>query len=348
MKRARAGGRAHALDAWWIRYEARVEARQRLDPRLRRSLLKQLRRASVRDEWWAFDACICLYQFPEAWRLHRGREYDWNPSSPDTYIEALRQYALWLLGWDQRHAPRPARVLPIHRMTAIWGLVRSSEVSLFESLFPSLVHNASAPNRPGLICALGYSVVQEYWSGLGLAGPIDRDPNSPYYAEAVSMLRRKTETIREVVEEVLVPATRAGTRSQRRTAVEVLGYIARAQGLVVNVLTDGTRERWGSNRSGTNMLLDVASRNQVLTVVTLIQLARDAPSAQRRAAIEALSLVLANRSQSDEISTLISTEAQRALDCITAAARTLSALANRTSDSTSGLARRLLGRAQRH
>ncbi len=110
---------------WWVEFGARVESRQHLGPDVRGTLLGRLRVASEQGAKWAFQPCIWLGLWDDAWQIEAASPP--NPGVPISDREDREEdrYARWLLGYDPLR-PAPAGVTPDDRAQAIYSLGRTA------------------------------------------------------------------------------------------------------------------------------------------------------------------------------------------------------------------------------
>ncbi len=126
---------------WWVALGAGVESRQHLDAGLRTSLQTCLGEASGKVAKWAFEPCVRLGLWDEAWKIE---DEGWHGVSYDQADRFLDGYARWLLGNGSR--PPPTRVTRWVKETAVHSLGRTAV--LYKDTSGLLLELASQRKHP--------------------------------------------------------------------------------------------------------------------------------------------------------------------------------------------------------
>lgn len=181
---------------WWVRFGARVEARQSLGNELREVLITHLRAAARGWDGWeeqAFEAalnyasdesmdwidpCVRFGLFDEAWTQQQRAELlvAFSPASPVQVDHlAFAEYALWLLGLHERDAPANVGSMTRAFLHEVLGMRSAADPAIWQRVL-KVVEDKEHPDRKDGIGALKAAARAGVAEALGILLEIAVDP----------------------------------------------------------------------------------------------------------------------------------------------------------------------------
>ncbi len=285
---------------WWVEFGAGLESRQHLGGNVRGALLKRLREASGLGEKWAFEPCILLGLYDDAWRIQRA-----SVSGPGTtsvlasivYLERnarmdreLDGYARWLLGHDALHSA-PEGVTAVHRREAS-GTLGHTAVRYPDTLRLLIdeVHRPCRIDRGDAIVSLGCAVQGGHQAGLDTLVRIARDPDDEDRESAIFALDYAAGMGHRAVLDALAAIALDRTDRYRQSAIFALGWaVRRRHGAALDTLVKIALDPDEDDREAAiSALGEAIGAGHGAALDTLVKIALDPDEDDREAAISAL------------------------------------------------------------